>query len=214
MKKIILSTFLTTSLLLSACSLGDSTVEQLSVTLSNVFEEEKGYRDAQQQLNELEKAEQEMFNSVMSLTQKQKEEVALKTDELKESLAERLVLLNLENESIENAQASLSSFDAIVEETKQEEIKTSLLELRALMEERYQAHKVVSAEYQELTDLQSKLYDMLINEDTQQVELQEQVAKVNAQNDIVQSAINDFNEKTQKVNEKKTAVYESLEDKN
>lgn len=214
MKKIVLSTFLTTSLLLTACSLGVSTEEQLSVTLSKVFEEEQGYRDAQQQLNELEKAEQEMFNSVMSLTQKQKEEVALKTEELKASLAERLVLLNEENESIENARSSLASFDEIVEETKKEEMKTSLNELRALMDERYQAHKVVSAEYQKLTDLQTQLYDMLITEDTQQVDLQEKVSKVNEQNEIVQSVINSFNEKTKIVNEKKTTVYDLLDEKN
>lgn len=214
MKKIVLSTFLTTSLLLSACSLGVSTEEQLSETLSNVFEEEQGYRDAQQQLNELEKTEQEMFNSVMSLTQKQKEEVALKTEELKASLAERLALLNEENESIKNARASLASFDQIVEETKKEEMKTSLNELRALLDERYQAHEVVSAEYQKLTDLQTQLYDMLITEDTQQVDLQEQVSKVNEQNEIVQSVINSFNEKTKIVNEKKTTVFDLLDEKN
>jgi hypothetical protein len=213
MKKIVIGTFLSTSLLLSACSMGaSSSEEKLSASLEKVYEEEQGYRDAQQQLAELEKKEQSTFNAAMELTQQQKDDVALKVEELKASLTERLTLLKEENESIGKAQDSLISFESIVKDTKDEDVKTSLLNLKTSIEDRYEAHEVVSNEYQKLTDLQITLYDMLEDEETEQAQLQEQVILVNKQNDVVQSAINAFNEATKKLNEMKSSVYDSLDE--
>jgi hypothetical protein len=213
MKKIVIGTFLSTSLLLSACSMGaSSSEEKLSASLEKVYEEEQGYRDAQQQLAELEKKEQSTFNAAMELTQQQKDDVALKVEELKASLTERLTLLKEENESIGKAQDSLTVFEDLVEDTKDEAVKTSLLDLKTSIEDRYEAHEVVSNEYQKLTDLQITLYDMLEDEETEQAQLQEQVILVNKQNDIVQSAINVFNEATKKLNEMKSSVYDSLDE--
>ena len=213
MKKIVIGTFLSTSIILSACSIGVTTEEKLSETLATIYEEEQGYRDAQQQLAVLEKKEQSTFNSSMELTQEQQEEVSVKVEELKSSLMERLTLLNEENESIENALASLSSFDSLIDDVEEEEIKTSLIDLKSLIETRYQAHDVVSKEYQKLTDLQTVLYDMLVDEETEQAQLQEQVLKVNVQNDIVKSSINEFNEDTIELNELKVSIYDSLDEK-
>ncbi|QBP41603.1 YkyA family protein [Paenisporosarcina antarctica] len=213
MKKIVIGTFLSTSIILSACSIGVTTEEKLSETLATIYEEEQGYRDAQQQLTVLEKKEQSTFNSSMELTQEQQEEVSIKVEELKSSLMERLTLLNEENESIESALASISSFDSLIDEVKEEEIKTTLIDLKSLIETRYQAHDVVSKEYQKLTDLQTVLYDMLVDEETEQAQLQEQVLKVNEQNDIVQSSINEFNEATIELNELKVSIYDALDEK-
>jgi chromosome segregation ATPase len=189
-----------------------SSEEKLSASLEKVYEEEQGYRDAQQQLAELEKKEQSTFNAAMELTQQQKDDVALKVEELKASLTERLTLLKEENESIGKAQDSLTVFEDLVEDTKDEAVKTSLLDLKTSIEDRYEAHEVVSNEYQKLTDLQITLYDMLEDEETEQAQLQEQVDKVNKQNDVVQSAINAFNEATKKLNETKSSVYDSLDE--
>lgn len=212
MKKIVIGAFLSTSLLLSACSIGASNDDKVSDTLAKVYEEEQGYRDAQQKLAELEKKEQSTFNEAMKLTQEQKDEVLLKVEELKASLSERLTLLKEENESINNAQKSLSSFEEIVKDEKEKDVKTSLTDLKASLESRYDAHKVVSDEYKKLTDLQITLYELLADEKTQQTQLQEQVDKVNKQNDVVQSAINAFNEATKKLNETKSSVYDSLDE--
>lgn len=212
MKKYVIGTVLSTSILLSACSIGTSTQEQLTDNLAKVYEEEKGYRDAQEQLAELEKKEQSMFNSVMELTQEDQEAVAGKVTELNASVSDRLALLEKENESISAAQSTLSSFDQLIEDEKEEEEKESLASLKESMESRYEAYGTVYDEYQNLTALQTELYEMLPNEETEQVQLQEQVAKVNEQNDIVQSAINAFNESTQKVNETKTSVFDNFKE--
>jgi len=212
MKNFVIGTVLSTSLLLSACSIGTSAEQQLSDSLTKVYDEEQGYRDAQAKLAELEKKEQLTFNQTMELTQNQKEEVSVKVEELKSSLAKRLTLLKEENDSIKNAQESLSTLDKIVDEAKDDQIKSSVSDLQGALDARYEAHDQVSAEYQKLTDLQSSLYEMLTNEETQQAELQEQVVKVNEQNEIVQSAINAFNDATKQLNEKKESVYDSLQE--
>ncbi len=210
MKKMIMNTVLSTTLLLSACSLGTSTQEQLSDSLTKLYEEEQGYREAQEKMGELEKKEQITFNSTMELTQEQKDEVTLKVKELKDSLSERLSLLNQEVESIHNAQASLISLDELIEDTKEEKIKTSLNNLSNALENRYAAHQVVSDEYRKITVLQEDLYNMLADEKTEQNELEEQVQRVNEQNEIVQSAIDAFNEATKNVNKTKAIVYDNL----
>ena len=213
MKNVIFGTFLSTSILLSACSLGASTNEQLTDTLAKVYEEEQGYRDAQEQLAQLEKKEQTTFNSVMELTQDKLDEVSTMVDFLNESLDKRLTSIDSEHESILAAQESLSSLDKLVEETKDEAAKKTLTNLKDSLVARYEAHQVVYDEYIELTTLQTELYDMLPNEETEQVQLQEQVQKINKQNDIVQSSINAFNETTKKVNDTKNDVFETLNKK-
>ena len=212
MKKIVIGTILSTSLFLSACSMGTSSEEELSASLEKMHEQEQGYRDAQEKLANLERKEQSTFNATMELTQEQKEEVSLKVEELKASLAERLTLLKEEDESIEKAQKSLSSFESLVKDTKDDKVKTSLKDLKTSIEDRYEAHEVVSNEYQKLTELQISLYDMLADESTEQTQLQEQVNSVNKQNDAVQAAINAFNDATKKVNEVKSSVYDSLDE--
>ncbi|MGE6487837.1 YkyA family protein [Paenisporosarcina sp. NPDC076898] len=212
MRNFVIGTVLSTSLLLSACSIGTSAEQQLSDSLTKVYDEEQGYRDAQAKLAELEKKEQLTFNQTMELTQNQKEEVSVKVEELKSSLAKRLTLLKEENDSIKNAQESLSTLDKIVEDAKDDQIKSSVSDLQGVMDARYEAHDQVSAEYQKLTDLQSALYEMLTKEETQQAELQKQVVKVNEQNEVVQSAINAFNDATKQLNEKKESVYDSLQE--
>jgi len=214
MKKIVIGTILSTSLWLSACSLGTSAQDQLTNNLTKVYEEEQGYRDAQKEMPELEKKEQSTFNAVMEMTQEQKEEVAAKATELNASVQDRLELLEKENESIQAAFSSMSSFDGLIEDTKEKDVKKSLTSLKDSMEERYEAHEVVYDEYQNLTSLQTELYNMLPEEETEQAHLQEQVAKVNAQNELVQSAIDAFNEATKKVNETKKSVYDLLNEEN
>ena len=46
---------------------------------------EKEYREAQAELTELEKSEQQLFNETMELTQEQQEELTIKVAELEES---------------------------------------------------------------------------------------------------------------------------------
>jgi hypothetical protein len=201
---------LASSLMLSACSFGATTETQLTNVLADVYKEEKGYRDAQEELTILEKQEQTTFNEVMELTQEENEKVTTLVEELKTSVLKRLTLLKKESDSMEKAQKSLSAYDDFTNETKDEKTKSSLKELKKALEARFETHELVNKEYVALSDLQQKLYELLPNEETEQVELQEQVVLVNEQNQKVESAITAFNESTKVLNKLKTDVYSTL----
>lgn len=214
MKKVWLGFIIGFSLLLSACTFGDSTETQLTEVLSVVYDKEEGYRNAQEELSELEKQEQTTFNEVMELTQKDKEKVATLATELESSVTKRLSLLEQETEAMENAQTSLSAFEDLMKDTKDEETKSLLKELKDALDNRYKAHESVNEEYLKLAELQQTLYGLLPNEETKQIELQEQVDLVNTQNEMVQSAIQAFNESTKEVNQVKEKVYSKLATEN
>ena len=210
MKKGLVGLVLSSTIVLSGCTFGASAHDQLSQALSDIYEEEKGYRDAQKELASLEKKEQETFNEVMALTQEDTEKVKTLVSELNESVEQRLALLEEEKQSMNNAKEKVSAIEDVSDEVKDEKSKTSIKELDEAIEDRYAAHEKVTTEYIALTDQQTVLYEMLVNEETKQEDLQKQVTVVNSQNDKVQEAIQTFNDSTIAVNELKSNVYSTL----
>ncbi|MBU0904950.1 MAG: YkyA family protein [Planococcaceae bacterium] len=210
MKKGLIGLVLSSTIVLSGCTFGASAHEQLSEALSTVFEEEKGYRDAQKELASLEKKEQETFNEVMALTQEDTEKVKTLVSELNDSVEQRLALLEEEKQSMKNAEEKVSAVEDVASEVKDEKSKTSIKELDKALDDRYAAHDKVSTEYEALTEKQTVLYEMLLNEETKQEDLQKQVAEVNSQNEKVQEAIQTFNDSTIAINELKSNVYSTL----
>lgn len=210
MKKGLLGLVLGSTIVLSGCTFGSSAHEQLSQALTDIYEEEQGYRNAQKELASLEKKEQATFNEVMALTQDDTEKVKTFVSELNDSVEQRLSLLEEEKQSMNNAKEKVSAIEDVSSEVKDEKAKTSIKELDAAMEDRYAAHEKVTTEYIALTDQQTVLYEMLSNEETKQEDLQKQVTVVNSQNDKVQEAIQKFNDSTIAINELKSNVYSTL----
>jgi len=210
MKKGLFGLVLSSTIVLSGCTFGASAHEQLSEALSTIYEEEKGYREAQKELASLEKKEQETFNEVMALTQEDTEKVKTLVSELNDSVEQRLALLEEEKQSMKNAEEKVSAIEDVASEVKDDKSKTSIKELDKALDDRYAAHDKVSTEYEALTEKQTVLYEMLLNEETKQEDLQKQVAEVNSQNDKVQEAIQTFNESTIAINELKSNVYSTL----
>lgn len=210
MKRIIIISLFSFIFILSGCSFGTSTESSLNDVLSKVYEDEKGYRTAQEQLSELEKNEQTSFKEMMELTQEQKEELAAKVNEMETSLEERLKLISAEKESINQAEESFKEIDGVIEKAKEEEVKAILQDLNAEMTERFALHEEFTKQYEQLSDLQQSLYAMLADDQTEMPALQEKVKEVNVQYDAVQKVIAQFNEHTKKFNDLKNEVYEKF----
>ena len=77
---------------------------------------EQVYQDAQGELTELEKSEQELFNQTMELTQQQLGELKIKVAELEALLGQRLTHIEGEEKSISKASKSVDELDAIIEQ--------------------------------------------------------------------------------------------------
>jgi hypothetical protein len=208
-KRTIIVTLFSSALLLSACS-GPSPGEQLDTVLKDTFEAEKGYRDTQSEMAKLEKNEQQLFESIMALTQEQQKEVKAQAEEASASAEERLDLLEKEKKSMGTAKDTFNEIDQVIEDAKEEDVKTDLTALKAKMQDRFNAHADFTAAYEKLTDLQKELYEMLANEETDLETLQEKTIEVNEQNAEVQKAVTVFNEQTEQFNKLKDATIEKL----
>ena len=213
MKRTIVATVFSSVLLLSACS-GPAPGEQLDTVLKDTFEAEKVYRDTQNQMEELEKKEQQNFESIMALTQEQQDDVKAQAEEAVASVEERLELLKTEKESMASAEEKFNEIDSVIEETEDEDIKTDLTALKTKMNERFDAHAEFAAAYEKLAALQKELYEMLLSEETELQMLQEKTVEVNEQNTEVQNAVTAFNEQTEQFNEMKNNTIDKLNESN
>jgi chromosome segregation ATPase len=190
---------LAVTLVLSGCN-SDSTIEKkLSITMTEMNNAEKVYRDAQGELTELEKLEQELFNETMELTQQQLDELKIKVTELEELLGQRLAHIEGEEKSISKARKSADKLDAIIEQADTN-AKKSIEQLKIAVTSRYELHSAFVVEYKKLASLQKELYGMLISEETELMALKDIVGEVNTQKDVVRLAVTSFNDATVKVN--------------
>ena len=210
MNKAIAATVISSALILGACS-GPAAEEQLDSVLKSTFDAEKDYRDTQKDMQKLEEDEQQLFESIMSLTQEEQEQVGAKAEEAIASANERLELLASEKESMAAAQEDFKEIDAVIEETDEENVKSGLTDLKAKMQERFEAHAAFADAYEDLTMQQQELYAMLQDENSTLQSLQEKALAVNSQNQIVQDAVTVFNEKTEQFNELKNGVISEIE---
>lgn len=210
MKKSIVGLVLAVSLVLSGCNFESSIEKQLSNAMTEMNSAEKEYRNAQTELTELEKSEQKLFNETMELTKEQRDELETKVTELEGSLEQRLTHLEEEEESISRARDSADELDAIIKQADEND-KKGIETLKTATTNRYELHAVFVAEYKKLIAEQKELYEMLVSEETGLTDLKNKVSEVNAQNELVQSAITAYNDATAKMNVLKDDVFTSLQ---
>ena len=204
---------LAVTLVLSGCNSDSSIEKKLSVTITKMNNAEKVYQDAQGELTELEKSEQELFNQTMELTQQQLGELKIKVTELEELLGQRLTHIEGEEKSISKASKSVAELDAIIEQADGN-VKKSIEELKIAVTNRYELHSAFVVEYKKLASLQKELYGMLFAEEIELKGLKDKVGEVNAQNELVQLAVTSFNDATVKVNVLKDDVFAGLQKEN
>ncbi len=199
-------------LLLSACSYGDTTEQKLSNILSDIYELESDYRDVQADLAETEIKEQTNFQSMMELTQDQQDELAVQVEDTVKILEERIALVEKEQTSIEAAREKMEELTSLVADTEDEVEKEGIEKVQNALKNRYEAYDELIGEYDTLTALQGDLYNMLLDEEANIGTIQDQVEQVNKQNEVVQQAVDNFNELTASLNDVKQEAFTVLQD--
>ncbi len=211
MKKIKFIIPLSMLLLLTACSFGKSTEEKLSNVLTEIYETEKGYREVQPLLAETELKELTNFQSMMELTQDQQDELSAQVEATATLLEERLALVKKEKESIAKANEKLADLEAVISDAKEESEKESIRLVEEALKNRYAAHDKLVEQYNSLASLQESLYNMLVDEEANVTSIQEKVAEVNKQNEVVQHSVKEFNDLTTHLNEVKDQAFSTLQ---
>lgn len=212
MKKMKYLVILCSILFLSACSFGQQTEEKLSNILTELYDSESDYRAVQSELIAIEKKEQANFQSMMELTKDQKEELTKQVDETSKLLEERLVLVEKEAASITKASEKLKQLQTLISETKDESEKANLEKMEEALKNRYAAYDALTEEYNSLASLQEELYNLLITEEAEVKTIQNKVAEVNEQNEVVKKAVEKFNELTTQLNNVKEDIFTSLQE--
>lgn len=210
MKKMKYLVILCSILFLSACSFGQQTEEKLSNILTELYESESDYRAVQSELIAIEKKEQANFQSMMELTKDQKEELTKQVGETSKLLEERLVLVEKEAASITKASEKLKQLQTLISETKDESEKANLEKMEEALKNRYAAYDALTEEYNSLASLQEELYNLLITEEAEVKTIQNKVAEVNKQNEVVKKSVEKFNELTTQLNKVKEDIFTSL----
>ena len=199
-------------LLLSACSFGETTEQRLSNILSDIYDLESDYRDVQADLAETEIKEQTNFQSMMELTQDQQDELAVQVEDTAKILEERIALVEKEKTSIEAAREKMEELTSLVDDTEDEAEKEGIKKVQNALKKRYEAYDKLISEYDTLTALQGDLYNMLLDEEANIGTIQDQVEQVNKQNEVVQQAVDNFNELTASLNDVKQEAFTVLKD--
>lgn len=193
--------------LLTGCTFGDSAEQQISGVLQSMHDAEEPYRSVQGDLNKAEKKEAQLFEEILGLTQEQQEELQQKVTELQELTAARKEYVATERESLEEA-LTLSDFSTL--ELSDEE-KTLADQIDAAYDGRYESYEGVYTSYEELIRLQDTLYAEMLVEDVSIEKVRELIQQVNAQNEVVQSAVATMNEMTEQFNSTTSEVFETLQ---
>lgn len=207
MKKLA-ATFLMGTLILTGCSADAG--EELDGVLQDTHAAEQDYRDVQSQMEELEQQEQGIFESIMALTQDEREQVGTQVEEAVALVDERLELMQTEKDSVESAEEAFAEIDTVIEEAD-EEFKSDLTALKEKMNERFSAHHDFTAQYETLAGLQKELYQLLPDEETDIETLQQKTVEVNEQNTVTEEAVTVFNTHTEEFNEMKNSFIEKVE---
>ncbi|AJD90837.1 hypothetical protein JMA_15200 [Jeotgalibacillus malaysiensis] len=211
MKTYIAGAFCFSAILLSGCVFGAPAEEEISEKLEAAVAAEENYVSAQNDLRELETAEQELYDEIMSMSMEEFEQINTLADEALSNLDEREEKLAEERTAIENSQEEFSGVEELTGDLESEEVRAHVEEMIETMNNRYASHEELTKAYESGISLNRELYELLKNEELQLEELEQQITSVNDQNAVIIEANTAFNELTSEYNELKAEYYDLAE---
>ncbi|MBD7907267.1 YkyA family protein [Sporosarcina gallistercoris] len=177
----------------------DQMQRELGSILTDIQAYEKKVAEYENQLASLEKKEQILFEKTVDFSVEERELVEGGVSRLDNYLDERWQLIKREQEVIDDAEETIEQLTALSDEAS-DEGSPSVAELKTALTKRYALHREVIGLYEELMDMQSALYGLLIEENVKRVELEEATIAVNQQRSKLEDAIQVFNQSTLEVN--------------
>jgi hypothetical protein len=197
-------------LVLTACS-GENTVEEIHTHLEETVELEEDFKDQQSEITNLEVQEQEIYAQIIELGMDDFEEITSLSEEAITVIEEREEKLNLERESIMNANESFVSIESLIEDIEEDEVRQKAEEMYNVMIERYATYDELYDVYTTSIGLEKELYEMLQQEELEQEVLNEHIESINESYESILTINETFNEHTTAYNELKQEFYEAAD---
>nr|WP_285851186.1 YkyA family protein [Sporosarcina aquimarina] len=184
--------------------------KELAGILTDIQEYETKVVEYENQLATLEKKEQLLFNKTVDFTIEERELIESGVSKMETSLEERENLIEKERGVIDDAEQTAKRLESLPTETG-DEAERAIAKLKTALSKRFELHYEVMDLYSELTEKQSSLYELLIEENVKRVELERATVAVNKQRAKLEDAILVFNQSTLEVNSalKETQQVES-----
>jgi len=195
---------------LAACS-GEGTVEEIHTQLEETVELEEEFENQQSEITALEAQEQEIYAQIIELGMDDFEEITSLSEEAITVIEKREEKLNLERESIMNANEAFVSIESLIEDLEEEEVKAKAEEMYRVMVERYATYDELFEVYTTSIGLEKELYEMLQQEELEQEVLNEQIESINASYESILQINDQFNEHTTAYNNLKQEFYEAAD---
>lgn len=197
----------TAIILLSGCLNQKTPVEKIYDVLEKVVSSEKGFEEQQEPLVSLEKKEKEVYDQMIGPGIKQNEQIVKLADEALSMADQRKIHMQKETDSLRKSEKEFKQVAGIKDTIEESELKKMANELYDIMIKRYRAHDMLFNEYSEALKYDNELYKMFKSKILPLRDLEAQVKKLNKTYQKVYDANENFNNLTNRYNEKKLEFY-------
>lgn len=169
---------------------------------------EEGFEQQQEEITELEKQEQELYNQIIDLGTDEFDKIEEISQQAIDIVDQRSEKIELEKESIDASQEEFNQISDLIEDLEEEETKEKAEEMYNVMDNRYTAYNDLYDTYAESLELERELYTMLQQEDLEQDALTDHINTINESYQQILEANEQFNEYTVEYNALKQEFYE------
>ncbi|MCR6111280.1 YkyA family protein [Bacillus sp. A301a_S52] len=208
MKNLVIGiTFILLLTILSGC-FGDDPTELMYEQLETSVQIENEMESLQEPLVEAEKKEIQLYNDMAGLSSI--EEIEPLSQKAIESAESRRSIMEEEKDFFDNAFEAFQAAEQYVEDLEEDQAKEAGRTLIDIQNERKSVYEELYTEYVSSIDEDIKLFEMVVDEESQNDELEGQQEKVNESYARITELSDQFNALLNDFNEAKVIFYESV----
>lgn len=176
--------------------------------LEETVAKESDFEKQQAPMMELEIEEIALFDEIMELGMKEFETIVELANQALANLDQREELLNKEKAALEQSQLEFEKINEQIDDMKDGTLKNSAIELKKLMQDRFDSYDNLYEAYLNGLNEDRKIYSLVQNEDLELESLEKQIEASNKAYESVFEFNDIFNEKTEQFNKAKLEFYE------
>lgn len=192
--------------LLGGC-LGAKPEEELYIAFENAANQEKALFDNVKTFEQLETAEQELYNQIIQEGKEHNEAIIPKIVQAVSSIDAREHLLENEKDVLEKALKEIASIHSDINKIEDKKLQAHAKQVEESYKKRYEAFQKINENYTKSLKIEKELYGKLKDNETKLKEIGEMVKTLNTLYEKIQKEKEKFNQYTKSYNEGKLAFY-------
>lgn len=200
MKKTIWVISLIGLIFLTGCSLAGTPLDDAQEILADMNDVEAVYSARQSDLQEIEQAEQKLFEETMEFKQEEISKITENHVHLLAMLEERVLKIDEEAKAMQEGEKWVAKLAKVAAKLTDDE-KIAIEQLADAAALRYDKHAVFIEHYKAFTAQQKSIYELLIDKEPKKLDTL--VEELNRKRIIMSDAVDEFNEATIEMNQMK-----------